>query len=83
MDLQKRLAEIQQEFETGDTPQKTVDVLNGHIESLLAADVTKDALNVGDLAPLDLMVQSISGTNSLESFFSEKYLVLTWFRGNW
>ena len=83
MDLHQRLTEIRQAFESGETPRETIDVLNGNIEKLLAADVLKDALRVGDLAPLELSIQSNSGPKPLSRFFAQKYLVLTWFRGNW
>lgn len=83
MILRNRLAEIRQAFETGDTPREIVEVLNGNIEKLLAADVSGNALKVGQQAPLDLTVQTSSGTEPLSSFLSRSFLVLTWFRGNW
>ncbi len=83
MNLHKRLAEIRTAFETGDTPRETVKVLNGNIEKLLAADVSRKALRVGDLAPLNLTALSSSGAVPLNRLLTAKFLVLTWFRGNW
>ena len=83
MNLHNRLTEIRQAFETGDTPREIVEVLNGHIEKLLAANVSRKALKIGEHAPLDLTVQTSSGPEPLSYFLREHFLVLTWFRGNW
>ena len=83
MNLNKRLAEIRHAFETGDTPREIVKVLNDNIEKLLAANVSSNALKVGDQAPLDVTVQSIDGPKSLRYFLRKRFLVVTWFRGNW
>lgn len=83
MNLQKRLAEIREAFETGDTPREIVDVLNRHVEKLVAANASDSALKVGGSAPLDLKVQTDSEPKSLGGFLQNKFLVVTWFRGNW
>ena len=83
MNLQQRLAEIRHAFETGDTPRETVDVLNDNIDRLLAQDAAGKALKIGERAPADLLVQTSGGEQPLSRFFTEKLLVLTWFRGNW
>lgn len=83
MNLHNRLVEIRQAFETGDTPREIVEVLNGNIEKLLAAGVSSQALKVGDQAPLDLTVQTNSDAVPLKRLLKGKFLVLTWFRGNW
>ena len=83
MDLHKRLSEIRRAFETGDTPREIVDVLNDHVENLLASNVGDKALQVGEQAAMDLTVQTSSGLEPLSHFLRERFLVLTWFRGNW
>lgn len=83
MNLSQRLADIQHEFETGDTPRAVIDVLNNHIKQLLASNVADQALSVGGIAPLDATLSFNGVQQPLSSFFGEKYLVLTWFRGNW
>jgi len=86
MNLTERLNEIRHEFETGDTPQEIVDVLNSHIDDLIASNATEKALPVGSTLPSDLTVWS-GGPGEpaipLEKLIGEHYLVLTWFRGNW
>ena len=83
MDLKKRLFEIRNAFESGDTPQATIDVLNGNVDRLLAANVTRNAFSVGDHVPENLTVEKGAGKVALTSLLDKRFLVLTWFRGNW
>ena len=80
----ERLQQIRRTFETGDTPAEIVDVLNANVQRLLDENVAEKALTVGQQAPsLDVHVISDHGTVPLSYFMVEKYLVLTWFRGDW
>lgn len=83
MNLRERLTKIRQDFETGDTPSEIVEVLNGDIERLLNENVAENALKVGEFADLNLTVHSGEKQISLSSLVGERYLVPTWFRGNW
>ncbi|QEG24569.1 hypothetical protein [Mariniblastus fucicola] len=79
--LASRLSEIRHAFENGTTPPEIVQVLNAHVERMVASGVADQALKVGDAAPLS---QQIAGRNcSLGDLMGESGLVLTWFRGNW
>ena len=53
------------------------------VRRLLAQDAAGKALKIGERAPADLLVQTSGGEQPLSRFFTEKLLVLTWFRGNW
>lgn len=83
MNLSERLAKIRHDFETGETPTEIIKVLNDHVETLLNSNVAEQALKVGQSVGLDGLVQSDEGPVSLSSLFGERFLVLTWFRGNW
>ncbi len=83
MNFYQNLADIRNDFENGDTPQEIVDVLNSHVEELLASDTQSRTISVGESAPMDSKVQFKKRTVSLSELIGEHYLVLTWFRGNW
>ena len=83
MSFHQRLEEIRLAFENGETPEETVHVLNTHIESLLSGDAVEQAIGVGDMAPIDLTCESEGRPVSLRQFLEQRFLVLTWFRGNW
>lgn len=83
MEFIERLKEIQQEFESGETPQEIIDVLNAHVEDLLSQNPEKQAVSVGETAPSDLPVWSTENSMPLANLMGDAYMVLTWFRGNW
>ncbi len=83
MDLSQRLNKIRDDFENGDTPREIIDVLNAHVEELIANNVAAKAISVGDLAPMNSVVSFVGKAVPLNRFFGEHFLVLTWFRGNW
>ena len=83
MNLHQRLEKIRIDFETGETPKEVVDVLNAHVEHLIRSGTGKDALKVGDSAPTKLVAWSDEESISLHDCFGDRFLVLSWFRGNW
>jgi hypothetical protein len=83
VNLSQRLNNIRVKFETGDTPPEIVDVLNDHVQYLLDSNVEKNALTVGDSVPMELQVHTETGTKRLSDLIGDRFLVLTWFRGNW
>ena len=83
MDFTERLKKIRSDFESGETPQDIVETLSQNIDRLIANGAIQNALTVDDSAPLDLPAVSESGEIQLREFIKDKYLVMTWFRGNW
>ena len=83
MTLAQRLLDIRQAFETGPTAPEIVEVLNAHVDQLVASAVADQALAVGELAPLQQAIQMNGERRSLQDLCGDQFLVLTWFRGNW
>lgn len=83
MTLAQRLLDIRQAFETGPTAPEIVEVLNAHVDQLVASGVADQALAVGELAPLQQAIQMNGERRSLQDLCGDQFLVLTWFRGNW
>lgn len=83
MEFIRRLEEIRIAFETGDTPEEIVEVLNANVDRLIAEDAGQNALQVGDLVSLDLLAGPRNATIRLQDLMGDHFLVLTWFRGNW
>jgi hypothetical protein len=81
--LAQRLREIRHSFETGPTSPEVVEVLNAHVDRLVASKTEGQALAVGDSAPLHHVVETDDGCKSLQELCGTRFLVLTWFRGNW
>lgn len=79
----ERLKKIRQDFESGDTPPEVIATLNANVDRLLAENAAQKALQVGDVGPLTSQVHFDTGTTTLQELHQDKYLVLTWFRGNW
>lgn len=83
VDFNKRLDQIRQDFESGETPVEIIEVLNKHVDRLVASDVTKQAAQVGESVCLEQVVQTSTGPRILRDFLEDRFLVMTWFRGNW
>lgn len=83
MEFNKRLNDIRKKFENGETPQKIIDVLNAHVDDLLSQGLEKQAISVGNSAPLDGSIWDTATSLTLADLVGDKFLVLTWFRGNW
>lgn len=83
MNLAQRLRNIRHEFETGDTPREIIDTLNAHVDELLSGNLAERSLAVGEKALLDLIVGDDDQRQTLRSLMGDRFLVLTWFRGNW
>ncbi|MEM9944127.1 MAG: hypothetical protein AAF939_21405 [Planctomycetota bacterium] len=83
MKLSAKLDEIRFAFENGDTPNHIVQVLNDHVDRLVDSKVKQNALQLGDLAPLDVEVYSDHAAITLAEIKQDAPLVLSWFRGNW
>lgn len=83
MSLAVRLAEIRRSFENGTTPPETIQVLNAHVETLVASKVHEQALSVGDTAPMDQRIEVDADRQTLDQQMGSNFLILTWFRGNW
>lgn len=83
MKLAEKLEKIQRDFEAGETPQAVIDVLNANIDKLLSEKVADRALQVGDLAPLEIAVEHGKTVLPLQTHLKSDYLILNWFRGSW
>lgn len=83
MNIADRLSNIWHDFETGDVPRETVDVLEAHINKLVSSKVADLALPVGSIAPLDTVVHFEGSAVSVGEFCEADFLILNWFRGNW
>lgn len=83
MDFLERLSDIRQQFETGETPQSIIDVLNAHVDELLSQNWEESAVGVGQLAPMELPVWNTETSIPLANLMGDRFLVLSWFRGNW
>ncbi|MDG2013434.1 MAG: hypothetical protein P8J33_08015 [Pirellulaceae bacterium] len=84
MNFRQTLNEIQYKFENGDTPPEIIKVLNDHIDNLKSMDLCKALPTVGSsVAISEQEVFSEHGKHLLSSLIGERFLVLTWFRGNW
>jgi hypothetical protein len=83
MHFLQRLNDIRQRFETGGTPREVIEVLDQHIEWLLAENVASRAISLGSIAPMSQSVHSDSGDIPVRELFSGEFVVMTWFRGNW
>ncbi len=83
MDLHQRLENIRHEFEHGDTPREIIDILNDHIDNLVASNAAEQAIKVGAIAPTKLRILYRAELVPLSSLSGKSFLVLTWFRGNW
>lgn len=83
VNFDQRLESIRRDFENGETPQEIIDVLDRHIETLIATDAAKNVLNVGESVDANQTFRSDEKQLSLSELFGERFLVLSWFRGNW
>ena len=83
MEFLERLSDIRQTFETGETPQSIIDVLNAHVDDLLSQNWEASAVGVDQVATLSLPVWNSETSLPLSDLMGERFMVLTWFRGNW
>jgi len=83
MSLAVRLSEIRRSFENGTTPPEIIQVLDSHVEELVASKVSEQALSVGDTAPIQERIQINADRQTLDQQMGSNFLILTWFRGNW
>lgn len=84
MNFHQTLTEIQHKFENGDTPPEIIKVLNDHVDDLLSQNLCERVPTVGSTVAIsEYEVFSENEKHPLSSFMGEKFLVFTWFRGNW
>lgn len=84
MSFHKSLDEIRHDFENGDTPQAIIDVFDRHIEDLMSRNLAERIPSVGSTIAIgDRTVVSEAGKQKIASFVGQRFLVATWFRGNW
>lgn len=84
MSFYKTLEKIRYDFENGETPQAIVDVFDRHIDDLLAMNLEESIPATGSTISIeDQTAFSDSGEQTVSSYFKQRFLVATWFRGNW
>jgi len=84
MTFHKSLDEIRYNFENGDTPREIVDVFDRHIEDLLSMNLAEKVPAAGSTISIEgQVVFSDAGDHKLSNFMEQRFLVATWFRGNW
>ncbi len=80
--LAEQTEQALQEFVSG-LPKDTQNTVSGSFERLLASDVAKDAIAIGDAAPDLTLPNAKGGTLQLAELLKRGPVVLSFYRGGW